>query len=104
MVLEVNRKPDETADLEFTYYFYHHEYISVAEQVRIMECILNHDYEDFLQFYSWYQLNELNNPESWCYLPDIISVYNKRTDDVTKIPVLDQDNFSLITCTKCECG
>lgn len=70
-----------------TYIFYHHLYIGLAEQYKIQDVILQHDWDAFQQFYNWYQLNPLNNPEGWVFFPEI-----------------SREDFDKIKYCECECG
>ena len=73
--------------MKHIYFWYHHMYISPAEQARINRAIREHDYDAFMQFYEWYQLNPLNNPDGWVFFPEI-----------------SREDFEKITYCECECG
>lgn len=89
----------------YTYYLYHHLYISHGERDRIIKTIMEHDFDNFLQFYLWYQKNSLNNPHGFVFFPDTITVYDKeRGEYLEGISVLDKNNFNKIEFAKCECG
>lgn len=88
---------------DYVYWFYYHGYISVTEQENIINHIENHDFEAFLQFYSWYQINKLNNPEGWTYFPDTIFIH-RGDGEIEEVSVFDRDNFNKITDAACECG
>ena len=90
--------------MQYIYFWYHHLYISSNEQENIRKHIANHDFEAFLQFYTWYQLNTLNNPENWTYFPDTIIVYDDDNKFIDRISVFDRNNFSKITHNESECG
>ena len=48
--------------------------MSSAEREEIIKRIESHDYDAFIQFYNWYQINKLNNPDGWVYFPQYIDM------------------------------
>ena len=87
---------------EYEYIFFHHCSISADDQLDIIKCINDHNYEAFMHYYDKYQLDKQNNPQGWTYFPDYIYAWDG--DDFEQISVFDRDNFGKITNAECECG
>lgn len=85
------------------YFFYHHFYMSSAEREEIIKRIESHDYDAFIQFYNWYQINKLNNPDGWVYFPQYINMADDDGNNC-RYCILDREIFNMITRAECECG
>lgn len=91
--------------LKVNYYWFHHMYVSLAEQDKIDKVIQTHNYDGFMQFYMWYQMNPLNNPNKLTFFPQTACVFDEDTGEpVEEINILLEENFNRIDYSECECG
>ena len=97
---------------EYIYYWYHHM-MDDKRKNYIQTIINNHNYEAFIKEYKRLSIEgiklgkfdeEFNSWFPIIFLPDTISVYDKNTNEIEYISVLDKDNFNKITYSECECG
>ena len=105
---------------EVNYYWYHHM-IPTSERKIISDTINNHDFEKFIELYKKYTIRAINNGQMiyidndknnnsniiFCpmtFLPNEASIYNKETNTIEYIDILNKNNFMKITYEECECG
>jgi len=89
---------------KYVYYWYDHLLLRPGVAHDIEECIKNHNYDKFMEYYKFFQLNELINPEGLTYFPDHIAVFDQDSNLLEDISVFNRENFNKITYNEYECG